>query len=173
MHVDGDVSKKNALVNVLTMQYVVDTHITEEQISLWTKTFSMFDRDGSGSIDAEEFRGVFEVMGMRIRDEELGLMMQDLDKNNDGAIDLEEFISAMRSKYKDLDLEENVKTAFDVFDTDDSGSLSFEEMSDVLMNLGQDMTHQKIRNIMELADVDGDGEIDIDEFMAVCAGRNF
>jgi len=32
--------------------------------------------------------------------------MQDLDKNNDGAIDLEEFISAMRSKYKDLDLEE-------------------------------------------------------------------
>ena len=31
----------------------------------------------------------------------------------------------------------------------------------------------QIRNIMELADVDGDGEIDIDEFMAVCAGRNF
>merc|ERR1712086_467976 len=120
-----------------TMQYVVDTHITQEQISLWTETFRMFDRDGSGAIDAEEFRGVFEVMGMKIRDEE------------------------------------NVKNAFDVFDTDDSGSLSFEEMADVLMNMGQDMSHEKIRNIMELADVDGDGEIDIDEFMAVCSGRNF
>merc|ERR1712086_478118 len=140
-----------------TMQYVVDTHITQEQISLWTETFRMFDRDGSGAIDAEEFRGVFEVMGMKIRDEELGYMMEELDKNGDGAIDLEE----------------NVKNAFDVFDTDDSGSLSFEEMADVLMNMGQDMSHEKIRNIMELADVDGDGEIDIDEFMAVCSGRNF
>merc|ERR1711865_63933 len=156
-----------------TMQYVVDTHITQEQISLWTETFRMFDRDGSGAIDAEEFRGVFEVMGMKIRDEELGYMMEELDKNGDGAIDLEEFLSAMRSKYKDFDLEENVKNAFDVFDTDDSGSLSFEEMADVLMNMGQDMSHEKIRNIMELADVDGDGEIDIDEFMAVCSGRNF
>merc|ERR1712086_1220315 len=140
-----------------TMQYVVDTHITQEQISLWTETFRMFDRDGSGAIDAEEFRGVFEVMGMKIRDEELGYMMEELDKNGDGAIDLEEY----------------VKNAFDVFDTDDSGSLSFEEMADVLMNMGQDMSHEKIRNIMELADVDGDGEIDIDEFMAVCSGRNF
>ena len=32
--------------------------------------------------------------------------MEELDKNGDGAIDLEEFLSAMRSKYKDFDLEE-------------------------------------------------------------------
>merc|ERR1712028_252980 len=118
---------------------VEDNKLTQEQIKLFTETFKIFDKDGSGAIDAQEFREVCETIGMTPTDTELELMM----------------------------------IAFDIFDTDGSGSLSYEEMSDVLMNLGQDMTQDKINALIKMADTDGNGEVDLQEFMAVCNGTLF
>eukprot|EP00656_Telonema_subtile_P042014 TRINITY_DN473_c0_g1_i3.p2 TRINITY_DN473_c0_g1~~TRINITY_DN473_c0_g1_i3.p2 ORF type:complete len:129 (-),score=37.70 TRINITY_DN473_c0_g1_i3:51-437(-) len=118
---------------------IEDQSITREQIEVFTEAFHMFDKDGSGSIDRKEFRAVCESIGMQPTDTELKLMLMDVDKNNSGDVDLEEFIGAMRSKYVDTEGPEIIRCAFDVFDTDGSGSLSYEEMTDILRNLGDDM----------------------------------
>merc|ERR1712028_204364 len=69
---------------------VEDNKLTQEQIKLFTETFKIFDKDGSGAIDAQEFREVCETIGMTPTDTELELMMMDVDKNGSGDIDLDD-----------------------------------------------------------------------------------
>lgn len=54
-------------------------------------------------------------------------LMQDLDKDNNGVIDYTEFLTAAVNKYQLLS-KENVKTAFNMIDTDGSGYITIDEL---------------------------------------------
>jgi len=62
------------------------------------QAFMMFDKDGSGKIDATEIRGLLEGedMGGQIDGENLAQVMSEVDANGDGEIDFEEFLLMMR-----------------------------------------------------------------------------
>ena len=51
----------------------------------------MFDLDGNGSIDSDEFREVVSLGNMAVSEEELDSLLQRGDLNSDGVIDLAEF----------------------------------------------------------------------------------
>ena len=69
----------------------------------------------------------------------------------------------MSHKVKDTDTEEELKNAFKVFDPDNSGTISSEELRKVLTSLGEDMTDAEIDEMIKLADVNGDGMIDCEK----------
>ena len=63
---------------------------------------------------------------------------------------------------------ESMRTAFASFDTDGSGSISVEELREVLVkNLGQQVSDDELDRLVQLADSNGDGEIDFEEFKAL------
>ena len=72
--------------------------------------------------------------------------------------DTEEAISEYMVKFKEID-------------TDGSGSLSPEELRQVLEEVGEDMTEDALEAIIQEADKDGDGEINYDEFVAMMRAR--
>jgi hypothetical protein len=53
--------------------------------------FNLFDRDGSGTIDAVELKGVCREIGMHMTDADLQRCMAELDEDGSGDIDLKEF----------------------------------------------------------------------------------
>ena len=53
--------------------------------------FQKFDLDGNGTMDSEELRNLSKVLGHNLNDEQLVEAMRDLDMNNDGLVDLNEF----------------------------------------------------------------------------------
>jgi len=57
--------------------------------------FKVFDRDGSGTISLDELRNVMKSFGEILTDDELDSMIKEVDKNGDGSIDYEEFVSFM------------------------------------------------------------------------------
>mmetsp|Transcript_13790 Transcript_13790/g.29842 ORF Transcript_13790/g.29842 Transcript_13790/m.29842 type:complete len:254 (+) Transcript_13790:196-957(+) len=59
--------------------------------------------------------------------------------------------------------------AFDLFDTDKSGVISAKELRSAMRSLGLNPTREDIRRIITHGDVDGDGNIDLDEFLAMMA----
>lgn len=59
-----------------------------------------------------------------------------------------------------------VKEKFQTWDSDNSGGISCEEMANVMKNLNPDFTDKKVKLLFQAADVNNDGMIDIDEFMA-------
>ena len=63
--------------------------------------------------------------------------------------------------------EEEMMTAFKVFDKDGSGTISHNEMKQVMKNLGEKLTDEEIDELIKEADKDNDGEVDYKEFVAM------
>lgn len=61
---------------------------------------------------------------------------------------------------KEEDTDEELRRAFQVFDRDNSGTISTEELRDVLKSVGEDLTDLEVDEMMRQADTDGDGTID-------------
>lgn len=66
----------------------------EEEIR---KAFSLFDDDQTGTISLKNLRRVSRELGETLSDDELQAMIDEFDKNNDGVIDIEEFLGIMKA----------------------------------------------------------------------------
>ncbi|KAI3705282.1 hypothetical protein L1987_75517 [Smallanthus sonchifolius] len=70
--------------------------------------FSYFDKDGSGYITADELQHACEEFGIDVPFEEL---IQDVDQDNDGRIDYNEFVAMMQGP-TNVGAKKNLKTSF-------------------------------------------------------------
>ncbi|XP_075246684.1 calmodulin-like [Convolutriloba macropyga] len=64
-----------------------------------------------------------------------------------------------------------LREAFNLFDTDGSGSISTLELGEVLATLGEPATEEELATIIAEVDKDGNGEIDFPEFLQMMAGK--
>lgn len=71
---------------------------------------------------------------------------------------LPDFISLMSEIYQDTDYEEEISTAFEVFDRDGSGTIAASEFRHIMSNLGENLTDEEIDEMMKEADCDGDSD---------------
>ncbi|VAI92899.1 unnamed protein product [Triticum turgidum subsp. durum] len=58
-----------------------------------------------------------------------------------------------------------IKEAFDLFDTDGSGTIDARELNVAMRALGFEMTPEQIQQMIAEVDKDGSGTIDLDEFI--------
>jgi len=63
------------------------------------------------------------------------------------------------------------REAFALFDKDGDGTISTKELGTVMNSLGQKPTPQELENMIKEVDIDGNGEIDFDEFLAMMAKK--
>lgn len=59
--------------------------------------FKCFDKDNSGTIDANELHQMFLYMGISTTDQDIKEMIRQVDKNGDGDIDENEFLTVMKN----------------------------------------------------------------------------
>merc|ERR1719245_573876 len=75
----------------------------------------------------------------------------------------------LRSSCNQLD---DVKAAFRVFDYDNDGSISKEELREAMVNLGQRCTEEEFSTMFATADKNRNGRIDFDEFVEMMLPPN-
>merc|ERR1719369_718295 len=130
------------------------------------KAFAAIDKDGDGKVSRQEMNegGVFNK-------QEIDALFTLGDCNNDGEIDLEEFIgvlypiasAALAKITRNIKNVDDARFVFKQMDYDGDGLLSQEE----LRKSGTKFSPAEIEAIFAVGDVNGDGEIDIDEFINV------
>ncbi|KAK6151392.1 hypothetical protein DH2020_014027 [Rehmannia glutinosa] len=104
-------------------------------------------------------------LGQNPTEAELQDMINEVDADGNGTIDFPEFLNLMARKMKDTDSEEELKEAFRVFDKDQNGFISAAELRHVMTNLGEKLTDEEVDEMIREADVDGDGQINYEEFV--------
>ncbi|KAG2288717.1 hypothetical protein Bca52824_048321 [Brassica carinata] len=145
--------------------------LTDDQISEFKEAFSLFDKDGDGCITTKELGTVMRSLGQNPTEAELQDMINEVDADGNGTIDFPEFLNLMARKMKDTDSEEELKEAFRVFDKDQNGFISAAELRHVMTNLGEKLTDEEVDEMVREADVDGDGQINYDEFVKVMMAK--
>lgn len=93
--------------------------------------------------------------------------MKKVDKDGSGTIELDEFMALMAEKISERNPEEELKKAFRIYDDDDSGGISFENLKKVALELGENLSNEDLLDMIKLADTDGDDDVTLDDFLAL------
>ena len=125
------------------------------------RIFKSMDKDGNGSLDREEILEGYEAhFGVPITEEMVDAMFRAVDLDGNNFIDYTEFVMATMNE-KDLITNEKLKAAFRLFDKDNSGTISPDEIRKAL---GIDSSDKHLNELIAEVDENGDGEIQFDEF---------
>lgn len=70
----------------------------------------------------------------------------------------------MSRKVKAADSDSELRAAFAVFDRDNSGTISADELRNVMKSIGENLSDAEIDEMIKEADANGDGNIDCKSF---------
>lgn len=132
------------------------------QLDSITKAFQIYDRDKDGYISLEELGTALRSLGHICSIPELKEMIRSVDHDGDMRINIHEFAVMMASRVA-LD-EANMLRTFKAFDKDKNGRISKAELQEAMAALGQTLTSKEASRMIEMADRDGDGQIDYPDF---------
>lgn len=98
-------------------------------------------------------------------------MLKEIDIDGDGNFTFDEFVQLMfnmgnLSERSEEQEEMELRQAFRVFDKAGNGYITSSDLRSVLQCLGEQLTEDEIEDMINEVDIDGDGRIDYDEFVA-------
>lgn len=141
----------------------------DERYAELKETFAMLDKDGDGAITVSELTAVMRVLGQQPTEDEIQIMMDSVDTDQNGVIDFNEFLDLMKNHFYSDDMapsiEDELLEAFRIFDKNGDGFITEEELKGALLNLGERLTSEEIKDMIRAADKDGNGSIDYNEFV--------
>lgn len=144
----------------LTFNYIMTQLIKNEEIEELSKIFQQCDKNGDGKLSKDEIK---ELCDQYLLDTELNIpkIMEKCDLDGNGYLDYTEFLIAAIDWEKALNTE-RLTNAFNIYDKDGNGKICLNELQDVLSNSG--LERHEIKQMIEMADENNDGEIDFEEF---------
>uniref|UniRef100_UPI000CD7E245 K-GECO n=1 Tax=Entacmaea quadricolor TaxID=6118 RepID=UPI000CD7E245 len=145
--------------------------LTEEQIAEFKEAFSLFDKDGDGTITTKELGTVMRSLGQNPTEAELQDMINEVDADGDGTFDFPEFLTMMARKMSYRVTEEEIREAFRVFDKDGNGYIGAAELRHVMTDLGEKLTDEEVDEMIRVADIDGDGQVNYEEFVQMMTAK--
>jgi calmodulin len=132
------------------------------------EVFDFFDQDGDGIITTEELGRAMEMSGQHLTNDDLYKMMHEADINGDCKVSFLEFQSLIKSRQRlddAIDTEQELRQAFHLIDRDQDGYISRSELKRLSNCLNLNLCEDELDEIMSNADLNGDGKIDINEFL--------
>ncbi|CAF1222029.1 unnamed protein product, partial [Didymodactylos carnosus] len=126
--------------------------------------FNLFDTDKSRTISSTELKQVLVALNFKPTEQLIRKIMKEMDTDGDGVIEFDEFVRVMGGVYERKFSNDEMRRAFQCFDTDHSGFITPNELREVLRKLNHNVTEARISEIMREIDSDLDGKINYEEF---------
>ncbi|XP_045186893.1 neo-calmodulin-like [Mercenaria mercenaria] len=140
---------------------------TEEQLEEFKETFSLFDKEGDGSISLKELGTVLRALGQHPTEADLNDLVGNLEVEGHMTIEFPEFLSILAKIIKDTDPETELTEAFKVFDKESSGNISNADLRRIMTTYGEVLNDEEVEEMIREADTDGDGIVDYAEFISM------
>ena len=154
-------SESNLLKKIMLLY--IASKLEENEILDLKTLFKAFDKDNNGQIDYKEFeQGIMELNSEVIDQQEIKKCFDEIDVDHSGKIDYTEFIAASLERRAYLK-KEKLFEAFSSLDKDKNCQISKDELMKILKLEPKEDSF--VTKLINLADKNGDGNIDYKEFL--------
>merc|ERR1712167_376552 len=147
--------------------------LSSDEVAEMKEAFDLFDNDGSGAISVNELTSAMKSLGFDVKHAVVYNMVSDLDSDGSGEIEFDEFLEVMTAKISDKNTKEEIDRVFKLFDKDRNGTLEADDLSRVCKELGEEMSEEDVREVIQRADLDGDGVVGLQDFYNVLTKKTF
>ncbi|XP_029503664.1 centrin-3-like [Oncorhynchus nerka] len=144
--------------------------LTEEQKLEIKEAFELFDTDKDKEIDYHELKVAMRALGFEVKKVDVLKILKDYNREGNGKITFDDFNEVVTDRMLQRDPKEEILKAFKLFDDDDSGRISMRNLRRVARELGESITDEELRSMIDEFDTDGDGEINQGEFVSIMTG---
>ncbi|KAL1972525.1 hypothetical protein VTN31DRAFT_6939 [Thermomyces dupontii] len=159
----GSIGANQILDNIVSA-----SNFDRDEVDRLRKRFMKLDKDGSGTIEREEFLSLPQVSSNPLATRMIAIF----DEDGGGDVDFQEFVSGLSAFSSKGNKEEKLHFAFKVYDIDRDGYISNGELFIVLkMMVGNNLKDVQLQQIVDKtimeADKDRDGKISFEEFKQI------
>ena len=157
---------RDSIIQETALAYLVHNFPQMKDVVNACKLFNQIDVNGDGKINKDELlKGLQNKIKSDTLKKDVDIIFQNIDMDNNGYIEYEEFVRAAVSKEHFIDTKV-IQFAFRYFDKDGSGEITFDEIEEVFKESVQDKSnvHESLKKIIDEVDENGDGIISFNEF---------
>jgi calcium-dependent protein kinase len=144
----------------------IASRLKDDEIHSLREIFFSLDKNNDGSLTFDEIKDGCKKLKTNLDFEEI---FSSLDTDKSGSINYTEFLAATIDKKIYLK-NERLFEAFKSFDKDESGKISVKEISSIINAQKED--YGSIEEVVKKFDLNGDGEIDYEEFCNMMGNLN-
>lgn len=139
--------------------------MSENAVKDLKAAFTLLDTNQDGMVNAAELKSMMEMLGISVTDAHVQELIQQASRSGDGLISEDEFLHFMNRQSPDSDdIMEDLLAAFRVFDKDNNGYITRDELKRAMEMIGESVTEACLDEMLRIADVDKDGRINYEEF---------
>ncbi|CCF75287.1 Caltractin ICL1c [Babesia microti strain RI] len=147
--------------------------LTEEEIEEIHEAFNLFDTENSGTVDPKEIKCAMQSLGLDTKNPLVFQIISDIEKSGSSSINFNDFLQFITSRLGNRNSKEGIQKIFNLFDDDKTGSISFKNIKRVAKELGENISDQELRDMINKADSNGDGELSFDDFYNIMTRKVF
>ena len=129
------------------MNLLVKT-LTEAEVQDLRADFTRLDLDGTGMVNAEELSKLITEKHLNLSGKEIAELIREVDYQGNGKINYSEFLSATIDVKRFLS-EQRLRAIFQQFDTDNSGSITAQNIVYAFEKLGQNVPLTEIEAMIQ------------------------
>ena len=166
-----EAKKKPKDKNVLK-ELPIPVSLSWHEIQGYEQAFKDFDQNGDGIITVDELPEVLECIGLKPSPEEVAQMVSVVDINNDGIIDICEFIRMMSLQQNPLITpERQLEDLFEIFDKDACGFMTKDVLRQVMLSLAHPVSEDGLDDLMKRGDRRGEGRLSKNDFIRMMMNK--
>lgn len=132
------------------------------------EAFNLFDMNNDGFLDYHELKVALRALGFTLENKAVIDIIDKYDTTGNRLISYDDFFIVSGEMIMDRDPMDEIRRAFKLFDEDGTGRISFKNLKKVAQELGETLSDNELRAMIDEFDLDGDGEIDEEEFIRIC-----
>ena len=153
---------KGSEIKKISLLFIA-SRLDENEINNLKLSFEAFDKCKDGQISFDELKqGLLQLKSNKLNENEAKELFEMIDADKNGKIDYTEFLASTIQKKNYLKNERLFET-FCMFDKDNSGTITKEEIIDALK--AEKSQEKEIEQYIKAVDKNGDGKIDYKEFL--------
>ncbi|KAK3737178.1 hypothetical protein RRG08_016482 [Elysia crispata] len=147
--------------------------LTPQEVRDLRIVFDIFNTNSDELIGPIDLKKALRTLGFKLTKEEAVQKIEDTGLKGRKEIDFNEFLEIVIDLQGDTrDIYDEILKGFQMFDYDGSGHISLEKLRRACTSAGIKFTQKELEEMMEEADVNGDGRVDQSEFIRIMLQTN-